>query len=763
MAAVRRACALVALLVLLGHGRAADAPSWRKEVGQLGKAATALVEVKPRSGYGSAFCVHPDGLFLTNAHVVQPFGAFPPNFQAPAVNVSLVLNAGRRNEKSYTAKVVRADRGLDLALLRIDAKGLAALPLGSDEKLTELDEVVACGFPFGAALAPGKQEYPAVSINGGSVTSLRHKDDRLHRIQLDVALNPGNSGGPVLDKGGKVVGVVVAGVPGSGVNFAIPVSVVADFLARPDVQFDPPPLDAANLYRPVVFEARVVPLLPSAAAFTVDLTLKPARGGKERSFRMESVGGRYRASAEPLPPPPGPLPLRLLARFDNGALSATLTDRAFKVGGREVQLSDVRSVHFGPAPKAVLAGDRELAGPVTGLEAVPVRLGGQSVTVDLGKAAEVKFAPAPEANLLWYTLRVRQGDKEVLRRCESLPIKGLLRAPSAGPASAGIKPPTLEAKRVERKLESAVADVAVGGGGRYLVLHLPALRKLAVFDVNAAKVVGAIPMREEGARFTAGLEDVVVVLPAAGVIERWGLKTLERDVAAALPVKGVIKAVAMGAASRGPLLIHSAVGTQPLDRATFALLDTETLRPVFSELNTATASIMCSCYRDLVHLRASADGQAFGMWCTSHSPTGMGLILFTPALTRTFYVHNSVGHVAPGPDGKALFTRGGLFPRQGQGGPANGPVLANPVLPACQGDWFLSLPLPGRAGAVTVEAPGKDSSVATLPELGLPSPVEDVIKHDLTFDKRVHLIPAARLVITVPASNDRLVLHRFGG
>jgi hypothetical protein len=41
--------------------------------------------------------------------------------------------------------------------------------------------------------------------------------------------------------------------------------------------------------------------------------------------------------------------------------------------------------------------------------------------------------------------------------------------------------------------------------------------------------------------------------------------------------------------------------------------------------------------------------------------------------------------------------------------------------------------------------------------------VEDVIKHDLTFDKRVHLIPAARLVITVPASNDRLVLHRFGG
>lgn len=89
---------------------------------------------------GSAFCIHPSGLFLTNEHVIHPLG-----------EVTLVLNPGdKKTEKTYAARVIRADKQLDLALLRIEgAKDLAALSLGSDEKLEELTEVVAFGFPFG--------------------------------------------------------------------------------------------------------------------------------------------------------------------------------------------------------------------------------------------------------------------------------------------------------------------------------------------------------------------------------------------------------------------------------------------------------------------------------------------------------------------------------------------------------------------------------------------------------------------------------------
>src|SRR5262249_46504467 len=152
VAAVRASSILTVFLAALGRCPAADEPLSRVELGKRGKAATALVEMKPRRGYGSAFCIHPSGLFLTHAPGAQ--GELTP-----------VLNPGLKTEKSYPARVVRSDKELDLALLRIDGvKDLPALALGSDEDLSELMEVVAFGFPFGIALAPDSRESPTVSV-----------------------------------------------------------------------------------------------------------------------------------------------------------------------------------------------------------------------------------------------------------------------------------------------------------------------------------------------------------------------------------------------------------------------------------------------------------------------------------------------------------------------------------------------------------------------------------------------------------------------
>lgn len=199
----------------------ADQPRDKVAIAKLGKAATALVEVKEARAYGTAFCIHSSGLFLTNEHVIRP---------AEKDALTLILNAGLKNQRILQAKVVRSDKELDLALLRVeDAKDLPTLSLGSNENLTELMEVVALGFPFGKALVQDKKDYPAISVSHGHVTALRHREGRLHRIQVDAVLNPGNSGGPVLDSQGQVVGIVVAGVLGSGVNFAIPVDVARRF------------------------------------------------------------------------------------------------------------------------------------------------------------------------------------------------------------------------------------------------------------------------------------------------------------------------------------------------------------------------------------------------------------------------------------------------------------------------------------------------------------------------------------------------------
>jgi hypothetical protein len=304
----------------------------------------------------------------------------------------------------------------------------------------------------------------------------------------------------VLDRNGKVVGVVVAGVPGSGVNFAIPVSVVHRFVARPDVHFEPPQLGPANVHEPLRFEARVLPVIEPAAPLAVELVLKPARG-KGQTISLERAGeGRYRATAVPLPAPPGPLTLRVIAQFDDALLNATLTDRAVKAGEREIKLSEVRSIRFKPEPRVLLQDGKELSGvALTGLDAVPVRLGERSVPVDLTRAAEVKIGLTAETDQVWYTLIVREGEREVFRDSDSLIVQGILPNPSvAEPGPNGIRPPALEGDKVVRKLDGPITGVAVGGAGRYLLLHLPRLRRLAVFDINTAEVVGAHPGQRGG-------------------------------------------------------------------------------------------------------------------------------------------------------------------------------------------------------------------------------------------------------------------------
>jgi hypothetical protein len=384
---------------------AADEQLSRVQIARLGKAATAFVEVKVAQdqGSGSAFCIHPEGWFLTNAHVAQG-------------ELTLVLDPTLKSQKAYAARVVRSDTELDLALLRIEgAKDLPALALGSDEGLEELTEVIGFGFPFGKRI--DGREFPAVSVNVGSINALRHKDGRLHRIQLDAAVTRGNSGGPVLDQRGKVIGVVVSGVIGTEVNFAIPVSAVKRFLERPEVQFNPPRLVSAGLHKPVRFEARVTPLLRSAAKLSVELILK-AGNGPERTARMEPDGDRYRLTAVPIPDQAESGRLRLVARFDNATLEVTTTDRSFKVGRRELALGEVRSIYPGAPSRVVLRGGETITGALVGLETVPALLSGQTMAVDLTSAREVTIKAVGQTERVACTLVVRQEGKEVYRQSQ---------------------------------------------------------------------------------------------------------------------------------------------------------------------------------------------------------------------------------------------------------------------------------------------------------------------------------------------------------
>ena len=171
-----------------------------------------------RYATGSGFLLSDDGFVVTNNHVVE---------EASEITVRL------SDRREFDAEVVGLDPRSDLALLRIQAKGLPFLKLDADDDLQVGEWVLAIGSPFGLdySVAAG-----IVSAKGRSLPT-RSRENYVPFIQTDVAINPGNSGGPLFNLKGEVVGVnsqiFTTRAGGSiGLSFAIPVNVLRNVVTQ---------------------------------------------------------------------------------------------------------------------------------------------------------------------------------------------------------------------------------------------------------------------------------------------------------------------------------------------------------------------------------------------------------------------------------------------------------------------------------------------------------------------------------------------------
>ncbi len=215
----------------------------------------AIVLVRTSTGLGSGFFIHPSGYIITNEHVVA--GEY-------SITVTQFRRGATELEKVQFNKVriVALDSRIDLALLKIEDAGTTVFPtlsLGDAASLNDGQAVFAIGSPLGLDR----------TVSQGIVSARARPLDGQLYIQTTTQINPGNSGGPLFNLRGEVVGVnnmkaMEVGV--EGLNFAIPASVLKDFLRHRDAfAFDPRNPNAGYRYleppQPVKAPVRAVPVV----------------------------------------------------------------------------------------------------------------------------------------------------------------------------------------------------------------------------------------------------------------------------------------------------------------------------------------------------------------------------------------------------------------------------------------------------------------------------------------------------------------------
>jgi hypothetical protein len=411
----QRALWIVTLFAMATLCRA-DVPP---EIVARGKKATALVAIEGGQGYGTAFCIDSAGFFVTNAHFLIDVGS--------GKHLTLILDPGEKYQRKLTARVLRQDKNSDLALLQVDkTPGLTALEMGNSEHVTETQVVTAFGYPSSKDPASGTNEYPAIAVSTRHIASLQRSRSVLEEIGMDASLNSGNAGGPVLDASGQVIGIVMDVAPGARISLALPIQRLRAWLNHVDLSLTQASIPLARIHEAQVFTIQVAAFGSSGAGLTIELDLKDGYGA-HRTFAAKSEDGHtFTVRAVPVPLSNSPAPLRLQIRDESGTQQISISDRTVKVGGKAYPLSRISRIQQGTVTAVTLVDGQQVAGKVSGLEAVATQIAGSRAVLDLSRAREIAIEKdEAQRPFVDYHLIARQHGSIVRKQDGSLFIEGV--------------------------------------------------------------------------------------------------------------------------------------------------------------------------------------------------------------------------------------------------------------------------------------------------------------------------------------------------
>jgi hypothetical protein len=334
-----------------------------------------------------------------------------------------------------------------------------------------------------------------------------------------------------------------------------------------------------------------------------------------------------------------------------------------------------------------------------------------------------------------------------------------------------ILPAAITSPHVEVPLPGQARDVCVGGGGRYLVFHVPTARKLVVFDTGTLKVVGHVSLPTDDLLFAAGMDKLVVIYPTDKLIVRYGLiprpakdsppkpegPPLKTEADAPLEMLQRPIFAVMGSATAGPVILGGIPGQNNASKMALTFLDIESFKEV--KIDKAEGDFQVTTATP-TQLRASADGKTLGLWRTQLDPSGVQIARLEGNAIKGAYQPDRAGEVTPGPDGQKVYTEQGVY---GLTAKPEGPRTA--TVPAVEGAGYLTVTGPANGKrSVAVFGSAADKPLATfdgnLPGFdGTYDPFERD-NRNLALDQRLFWVPDAGVLIVIPPAADRVHVYR---
>jgi hypothetical protein len=323
-------------------------------------------------------------------------------------------------------------------------------------------------------------------------------------------------------------------------------------------------------------------------------------------------------------------------------------------------------------------------------------------------------------------------------------------------------PPSQVKAKMTVALPARATRVVVGGGGRFLLLYFPSMNQAGRFDVVTGKLTVSFPTLRD-TELAAGANKIMTWSPQFNQLVRCDLATGNQERLFGLKLNGKVTAFCMGSASNGPLLIST-------DKEVIQLIDVEDGSPMPLPNDEQG--------RPLTNLSngmfwAAGTGRLFGRMGLGGMPNGILSLKLEPDRAVVHSRHEGTFFVVPDADGQHIYSGGhGVLTSDLQIVPnaaysaVNNANAKHLYLPACQGPYYFHMhagldPGPNQGGerGIRIYKLGNPKPILVVPDAGTPTFAEMQASRDLRLEDMVHLIPPAKLLITLPKEGDRLLLH----